>query len=75
MSKIKTYHAHIYLFSCGALSYEVDVLHLQIVDGDCRLLAHYYRHAITQQLYQLWKVLSAHGLSSQIVSDVRLVSM
>ena len=40
--------------------------HVTVTGGDCRLYYN-YRHVITQQLYQLWKVRSARGLSPQIV--------
>jgi hypothetical protein len=43
-------------------------------DGDCRLLLYYYRHVIQQHLYQLLKVQSTGSLSTQIVSDIFLVS-
>jgi hypothetical protein len=53
--------------------YQVDLLQLQIVIAGYYVL-HNYRHVITQQLYQLWKVRSARSLSPQIASDVLLVS-
>ncbi len=40
-----------------------------------QLFLHYYRHVITQQLYQLCKVWSVRSLSLWIASDVLLVSM
>jgi hypothetical protein len=30
--------------------------HVTVTGDDCRLLLHNYRHFITQQLYQLWKI-------------------
>jgi hypothetical protein len=62
-------HPLLHCFYHGALSSG----RVTVTDSDCMFL-HNYRHVITQQLYQLWKVQSAHSLSLQFVSDVLFVS-